>query len=88
MTYDTLETAQARILELDDQIAELTSERNSLSENNELKDQEIADLRTQNQKYFNRLIAQDRDTEKDEEKEEPEIPTCEEFAKDILKKGF
>ena len=89
MAYDTLESAQARILELDDQIKELTTERDSLSKDNESKDQTIADLRTQNQKYFNRLLAQDSDPETGEdEDEEPEIPTCEEFATELLKKGF
>ena len=89
MAYDTLEQAQARILELDDQIKELTTERDSLSQDNESKDQTIAELKTQNQKYFNRLMAQEDDTEKDDkEEEEPEIPTCEEFATDLLKKGF
>lgn len=87
MAYDTLESAQARILELEDQISELTTERDSLSSDNSSKDQTIAELRTQNQKYFNRLIAQDNDPENKEE-EEPEIPSCEEFAQDLLKKGF
>lgn len=88
MAYDTLEQAQARILELDDQIKELTTERDSLSQDNEAKDQTIAELKTQNQKYFNRLMAQEDDTEDKDEEDEPEIQTCEEFATNLLKKGF
>ncbi len=89
MAYDTLESAQARILELDDLVKDLTTERDSLSQDNKAKDSEIADLKTLNQKYFNRLQAEkDGDPGKPNEEDEPDIPTCEEFATDLFKKGF
>ena len=89
MAYDTLEQAQARILELDDQIKDLTTERDSLSQDNEAKDQTIAELKTLNQKYFNRLQAEgDGEHGKKKEEIEPEIPSCEDFATNLLKQGF
>ena len=74
----TLEEAQAKILELQEQIQSLTTERDSLSQDNEKLKNESEELRNLNQKYFNKLIAQDKpETEEDE----PDIvPTCEEFA--------
>ena len=74
----TLEEAQARILELTEENEGLRTERDTLSQDNETLRTESEELRKLNQKYFNKLIAQDK---KEEEKEEDEpIPTCEEFA--------
>lgn len=75
----TLEEAQAKILEQQEQIQSLTAERDSLSQNNETLKNESEELRKLNQTYFNKLIAQDKP--KPEEENEPEhVPTCEEFA--------
>ncbi len=84
MPYDTLESAQARILELEEQVSVLTTERDSLSQNNSELSATCENLRTENQKYFNKLIAQyDRgDCDKDDDTEET-APTCEEFAKTL-----
>ena len=74
----TLEEAQARIIELTEENQTLTAERDSLSQNNETLKNEAEELRKLNQKYFNKLIAQDKQEEKQEEEET--VPTCEEFA--------
>lgn len=77
----TLEEAQERILELTEQNQTLTAQNESLSQNNETLTAECENLRTLNQKYFNRLIAQEQAPE---EPEEPEVvQTCEEFAKTL-----
>lgn len=75
----TPEEMQERILELTEQINNLTTERDSLSQENETLRGESENLRTLNQKYFNKLIAQESDTEEKETADEP-TPTCEEFA--------
>lgn len=82
MPYDTLETAQERILELEEELEKVNAERITLSENNSSLTTECETLRTLNQKYFNKLMAQDN-TGKTNEEEEPEIMSCEEFAKTI-----
>ena len=74
----TLEEAQAKILEQQEQIQSLTTERDSLSQDIETLKNESEELRKLNQKYFNKLIAQDK-PEPEEDKPEP-VPTCEEFA--------
>ncbi len=79
--YDTIESAQERILELEGQLADVTTERDTLSENNKKLTEESENLRTLNQKYFNKLIAQEETGKPNEE--EPEIPSCEEFAKTL-----
>ena len=82
--YDTLEEAQARILELDEQVTMLTGERDSLSQENENLRRENEETRTLNQKYFNKLIAQEKDShENDNEDEGEEVLSPEEFAKTL-----
>lgn len=73
-----MEEAQARILELTEEKENLTTERDSLSQENETLKTESEELRKLNQKYFNKLIAQDKPEE--EKEEEETAPTCEEFA--------
>jgi len=80
--YDTLESAQERILELEAQLGDLQTERDTLSENNDSLTRDNENLRTLNQKYFNKLIAQEN-TEKQKDEEEPEVPSCEDFAKTL-----
>ena len=74
----TLEEAQARIIELTEQNQTLTAERDSLSQDNETLRNESEELRKLNQKYFNKLIAQDK--QEDEKDDDEPVPTCEEFA--------
>ena len=84
MAYDTLESAQERILELEELNSQLTAERDTLSQNNESLTADNERLRTKNQDYFNRLVAQD-DAKNKKEDETDEPLTCEEFAKTITK---
>lgn len=78
----TLEEAQERILELTEQNQTLTAQNESLSQNNETLTAECENLRTLNQKYFNKLIAQE--TPENDPKDEPEETlSCEEFAKTL-----
>ncbi len=81
----TLEQAQAEILRLQEENTALTNERDTLSQNNETLTQELKDVRTLNQTYFNKLQAQYDGAEgkKDEEEEDP--PSCEAYAKTIYK---
>lgn len=77
----TIEEAQERILELTEQVQTLTAERDTLSRNNESLNSQCEELREMNQRYFNKLIAQNDPAPKEEP--EPEAPTCEEFAMTI-----
>lgn len=77
----TLEEAQNRILELTEELQTVTAERDTLSHDNDTLRNEAENLRALNQKYFNKLIAQDsKETEKEDQ--EP-VPTCEEFAANL-----
>ena len=82
----TLEEAQARILELQEQVTELTNERNTLSQNNTTLTGELESVRKLNQQYFNKLSAQYSQEPDKTDKEEEEVQSCEDFAKtlDIL----
>lgn len=82
-TYKTVEEAQAKILELQQQVTELTNERDTLSQNNKQLQDEKESLRTLNQKYFNQLSAQFQDQEDENNNGEEEVPSCEEFAKTL-----
>lgn len=79
----TLEQAQERILELTEQNTNLTTERDNLTTERDNLTTECEELRKLNQKYFNRLIAQEDTRDRDEEKEETPL-TCEEFAKTLI----
>ena len=83
----TLEEAQARILELTDENAQLKADKETLSKDNENLTKSNEDLRTLNQKYFNRLIAEEKPEDEDPEEEE-ETPSCEDFAKTLIGKLF
>jgi hypothetical protein len=82
-TYDTLEKAQEAILDLQNRVTELTNERDTLSQNNNQMTQELASVRTLNQKYFNKLSAQFQDQEGKNDNEDKEAPSCEDFAKTL-----
>ena len=85
MAYDTLEQAQERILELEELNQNLTTERDSLSQDINSLREENERVRTLNQKYFNKLIAQDETNGTNKQKEEPE-KSCEDFAKELAGK--
>ena len=82
--FTTLDEAQAEIIRLNEAMAELQTERDTLSQNNANLSQELESVRKVNQNYFNKLQAQYSDPEgkKDDEKEPP---SCEEYAKTIFK---
>lgn len=77
----TLEEAQNRILELEGQLAEVTNERDTLSQNNNALTTDLENARALNQKLFERVSVAEVE---DEPEEEPETaPSCEEFAKTL-----
>lgn len=82
----TLEEAQAEIIRLNEQVTELTNERDTLSQNNATLTGELESVRKLNQQYFNKLTAQYSQEADKTDNEEKEVQTCEDFAKtlDIL----
>jgi len=82
--FNLIEDYQGEILTLRQANETLTTERDTLSRDNEELRTENERLRNLNQTYFNRLIAQDeKEMKKNPENEDPEIPSCEDFAKTI-----
>lgn len=79
----TLEEAQAEIIRLQEENTGLRNERDTLSQNNENLSQELNQVRTLNQQYFNKLTAQYSDPAGEKDKGDEEAPTCEEFAKTL-----
>lgn len=77
----TLEEAQAKILELQEANAQLTTEKETLSQNNADLTGELETVKKLNQQYFNKLSQQFLPTEDKTDDEEVEVPSCEEFAK-------
>lgn len=85
----TPEEMQARILELTDENAQLKADKETLSKNNEDLTKSNEELRTLNQKYFNRLIAEEKpEGEDDNDEEEDKTPSCEELANSLVGKLF
>ena len=78
----TLEEAQAKIVELTEKVTELENEKSTLSENNKTLSEDLENVRTLNQRYFEKLTAQTLSKE-DEEEDEPEVLSCEDFAKTL-----
>lgn len=81
----TLEEAQQKILELTEENQNLKQEKETLSKDKENLTKDVEDLRTLNQKYFNKLIAQEEDPAKNKSKdpEGEDVPSCEEFAEKL-----
>jgi FtsZ-binding cell division protein ZapB len=79
----TLEQAQAKILELQEQNAQLTNERDTLSQNNADLTGELETVKKLNQQYFNKLSQQYIPTEDKNDDDEVEVPSCEDFAKTL-----
>lgn len=80
MSFNTLEEAQAEILRLNDELTERTNERDTLSHNYDVLQQDNDRLRTLNQNYFNKLSAQYSPDAGKTNEPEKEAPTCEEYA--------
>lgn len=83
MEVNTLEEARAEILRLEEELNERTTERDTLSQNNDNLSHELETVRELNQKYYLKLRAQNRAEESEKDEEEEEAPTCEEFAKSL-----
>lgn len=83
MAYETLEEAQQRIVELEEEATQNAANNKTLSEENEQLKKDNENLRTLNQKYFNKLIAQDDTKKKPDDEEGEKVPTCEEFAAEL-----
>jgi len=81
-TFDTLETAQAEIIRLNEALTERTNERDTLFQNNNALTVELEEVRKLNQQYFNKLSAQ-YSPPADKNDDEKEVQTCEEFAKTL-----
>ena len=80
--FNTIEEARAEILRLQEQVTELTNERDTLSQNNATQAQELESVRKLNQQYFNKLSVQySQDGDKNDNVEE--VPTCEDFARTL-----
>lgn len=78
----TLEEAQAEILRLNEQVTQLTTEKETLSQDNAKLTGELESVRTLNQQYFLKLNAQ-YSQEPDETNNEEEVQSCEDFAKTL-----
>jgi FtsZ-binding cell division protein ZapB len=85
MAYETLEQAQARIVELEEEATQLRATNQTLSQDNEKQKKENEDLRTLNQKYFNKLIAQDDSVGKNKDGDQggSDVPSVEEYVKNM-----
>lgn len=81
--FNTIEEARAEILRLNEQVTELTNERDTLSQNNATLSGELEDVRKLNQQYFNKLSQQYIPTEDKKDDLEGEVPSCEDFAKTL-----
>lgn len=79
----TLEEAQARILELEEQAEESRMQIETLSQNNETLTADNEKLRTLNQRYFDKLTAQYLPEDDSSEEGREEVQSCEEFAKTL-----
>lgn len=78
--FNTLEDARAEIVRLGEELTKATTERDTLSQNNNTLQQELENVKKINQQYFNRLTQQVLAPEKDEDPE-PEPTSYEELAK-------
>ena len=78
----TLEEAQERILELEEQNATLTEERNTLSENNKTLSEDLNRARSLNQKLLLKIPTTQNEPEPEPEPE-PEFMGVDAFANSI-----
>lgn len=78
----TLEEAQEQILQLTEERDNLKTELDTLSQDKDNLTTELESVRTLNQKYFNKLIAQEQKSDDSTEDEDDPI-SCEDFAKSL-----
>ena len=78
----TLEEAQAKILELQEENATLKTESENYSNRIEELTKENEKVRTLNQQYFLKLSAHYQPP-KNEDDNEPDTPSCEDFARNL-----
>lgn len=79
----TIEEARAEIIRLQEANAQLTTERDTLSQNNVTLTGELETVKKLNQQYFNKLSQQYFPTEDKKDDDEKEVPSCEDFAKTL-----
>lgn len=71
------------IVELDEENTTLKDEKETLSQNNENLNKELERVRTVNQRFFEKLTAQNVETENKTKDEGEEVPSCEAFARTL-----
>lgn len=81
--FNTLEEARAEILRLNGELANAQTERDNYSTRITELEAENRNVRELNQKYFLKLSAQYAPESEDDGDDEPDAPTCEEFAKTL-----
>lgn len=79
----TLEEAQARILELEEENATLKTERESYTNRVTELEKDNQKVRELNQQYFLKLSAQYKPTPAEDDEQEEETPSCEDFARTL-----
>ena len=79
----TLEQALERIVELTEELQDTRTERDNANTAREEAERRSEELREINQRYFNKLQAQENAAENKKEDEGEDVPTCEEFAKGL-----
>lgn len=80
---NTIEDARAEILRLQDQITELTNERDTLSQDKVTLSGELDNVRKLNQQYFNKLSQQFVPAAAETEDDDKEPVSCEDFARSL-----
>lgn len=83
----TIEQAQEKILSLTEELENLRTQNETLSADNETMSANIEDLRKLNQKYFNKLIAQDTALENNTVTKE-ETADFDGLIAELIKGGF
>lgn len=79
----TLEEAQEQIVTLQASLTEITTERDTLKDNNKKLSDDLTRVRELNQRYFEKLSAQYVPPGGDTGNGDHEEPTCEEFARTL-----
>ena len=82
MEFNTLEEARAEILRLNEELSTAQTERDNYSTQVTELTSEVEKVRELNQKYFLKLSAQYNPTPQQED-DEPDVPSCEDFAKTL-----
>ncbi len=82
-TPTTLEDAQSMILDLQQRLTEVETERDSLLQNNTQLEADLSRVRTKNQEYFEKLSSYYSPTPNKNNEPEKEVASCEEFATNL-----